>query len=148
MRARDLAETYPIVTMDTPALEAARRLATERLSGLVVVDELGRPRCVLPATQVLRLGVPGYARDDPALARVIDEAHADVFLRELGNRTIADCQLKKDTQLPVVHEDDTVLEVAALMARSRSPVIPVVDPAGRMIGAITLHSLLDRVLSR
>jgi CBS domain-containing protein len=147
MRARDLAETYPIVTMDTPAVEAARRLAAERLSGLVVVDEQGRPRCVLPATQVLRLGVPGYARDDPALARVVDEAHADVFLRELGDRTIADCQLKRDAELPVVNEDDTVLEIAALMARTRSPVIPVVDPTGRMTGAITLHRLLDRVLA-
>jgi CBS domain-containing protein len=148
MRARDLAETYPIVTLDTPAVEAARRLVTERLSGLVVVDERGRPRCVLPATQVLRLGVPGYARDDPALARVIDEAHADVFLRELGDRTIADCQLRKDAELPVVRDDDTVLEVAALMARTRSPVIPVVDSTGQMIGVITLHRLLDRVLSR
>jgi CBS domain-containing protein len=148
MRARDLAETYPIVTMDTPALEAARRLATEQLNGLVVVDDKGRPKCVLPATQVLRLGVPGYARDDPALARVVDEAHADVFLRELGNRTIADCQLKKDSELPVVDEDATVLEVAALMARARSPVIPVLDSAGRMTGAITLQRLLDRVLSR
>lgn len=148
MRARDLAETYPIVTMDTPAVEAARRLASERLSGLVVVDDDGRPTCVLPATQVLRLGVPGYARDDPALARVVDEAHADVFLREIGNRTIADCRLKKDPELPVVNEDDTVLEVAALMARTRSPVIPVVDSTGAMVGAITLHGLLDRVLSR
>lgn len=148
MRARDLAETYPIVTMDTPAVEAARRLASERLSGLVVVDDNGRPRCVLPATQVLRLGVPGYARDDPALARVIDEAHADAFLRELGNRTIADCGLKKDAELPVVTEDDTVLEVAALMARTRTPVIPVVDATGTMTGVITLHRLLDRVLSR
>jgi CBS domain-containing protein len=147
MRARDLAETYPIVTMDTLAVDAARRLAEERLSGLVVVDDHGRPKCVLPATQVLRLGVPGYARDDPALARVVDEAHADVFLRELGNRTIADCQLKRE-ELPIVNEDDTVLEIAALMARSRSPVIPVVDSAGAMVGAITLHALLDRVLGR
>lgn len=148
MRARDLAETYPIVTLDTPALEAARRLATERLSGLVVVDGNGRPRCVLPATQVLGLGVPGYARDDPALARVVDEAHADVFLRELDGRTIADCQIKQDAELPVVTEDDTVLEIAALMARTRSPVIPVVNAAGDMIGAVTLHRLLDRVLTR
>ncbi|HEY8474868.1 MAG TPA: CBS domain-containing protein [Natronosporangium sp.] len=148
MRARDLAETYPIVTLDTPALAAAQRLARERLSGLVVVDGDNRPLYVLPATQVLGLGVPGYARDDPALARVIDEAHADAFLRELDDRTIADYQLRRDAELPVVTEDDTVLEIAALMARTRTPVIPVVDGAGAMVGAITLHRLLDRVLSR
>jgi CBS domain-containing protein len=147
MRARDLAEPYPTVTMDTPAVEAARRLASDQLSGLIVVDDQGRPTYVLPATQVLRLGVPGYARDDPALARVIDEAHADVFLREIGNRTIADCRLEKVAESPVVNDDDTVLEIAALMARTRSPVVPVVDRDGRMIGAVTLRRLLDRILA-
>lgn len=148
MQARDLAEAYPSVTMDTPALEAARRLAAERLNGLVVVDERNRPRVVLPATQVLKLGLPRYSQDEPALARVIDEAHADVFLRKLADRTLADCLPEKKGELPVVNEDDTVLEIAALMARARSPVVAVVDRDGAMIGAVTLHGLLDRVLAR
>jgi CBS domain-containing protein len=148
MRAYDLAEQYPIVTMDTPAVVAARRLAAERLSGVVVVDEKGRPACVLPATQVLRLGVPRYTRDDPTLARVIDEAHADVFLRELGDRTMAECLPKKSDQPPTVDEDATVLEIAALMVRHRSPLIPVVNSTGVMIGVITVPRLLDRVLSQ
>jgi CBS domain-containing protein len=148
MRARDLAEAYPIVTLDTPAVEAARRLAAERLTALVVVDEKRRPAFVLPATQVLRLGVPSYFRDDPALARVIDEAHADVFLRELGDRTMADILHKKPDELPVVDEDATTLEVAALMVRARCPVVVVTDRSGKMVGAITLQKLLDRVLAR
>jgi CBS domain-containing protein len=148
MRARDLAESYPTVTMDTLVVEAARLLAGERLNGLVVVDDQGRPSCILPATQVLRLGVPRYCQDDPALARVIDEAHADIFLRELGTRTMADCLPRTVDEPAVVDEDATVLEVAALMARTRSPLVVVVDPAGRMTGAVTLHALLDRVLTR
>lgn len=148
MQARDLAKAYPSATMDTPALEAARRLATDRLNGLVVVDERGRPTVVLPATQVLRLGLPRYSQDDPALARVIDEAHADVFLRKLAGRTLADCLPERKGELPVVNEDDTVLEIAAMMARTRSPVVAVVDRDGVMVGAITLHALLDQVLGR
>lgn len=148
MQARDLAEAYPSVTMDTPAVEAARRMAADRLNGIVVVDERGRPTVVLPATQVLRLGLPRYSQDDPALARVIDEAHADVFLRKLAGRTIADCLPEKRGELPVVNGDDTVLEIAAMMARTRCPVVAVVDQDGAMTGAITLHALLDRVLAR
>lgn len=148
MRARDLAEAYPSVTMETPALEAARRLAVDRLNGLVVVDEHDHPVTVLPATQVLRLGLPRYSQDDPALARVIDEAHADVFLRKLADRTLADCLPEKRGELAVVNQDDTVLEIAALMARARCPVVAVVDRDGAMTGAITLHTLLDRVLAR
>jgi CBS domain-containing protein len=147
MRARDLAETYAIVTPETPAIDAVRRLAAERLPGLVVVDERGRPLVVLPGSQVLRLGVPRYVQDDPALARVIDETHADVFLRELGDRTVAGCLPERPPELPVVKEDDTVLEVAAMMARTRSPLVAVVDGGGAVVGVVTLHALLNRVLS-
>jgi CBS domain-containing protein len=148
MQARDLAEPYPTVTMGTPAVEAARGLAADRLNALVVVDERDHPTVVLPATQVLRLGLPSYSQDDPALARVIDEAHADVFLRKLAGRTLADCLPARTGELPVVNEDDTVLEIAALMARARSPLVVVVDRSGAMLGAITLHRLLDQVLTR
>lgn len=83
MRARDLVSDCRTVRLDTPAIEAARLLADEDLAGLVVVDDRGLPLTVLAGTQVLRLGVPAYIQDDPALARVVDEASADVFLREL-----------------------------------------------------------------
>jgi hypothetical protein len=47
---------------------------------LIVVDDVGRPWTVLPGTQVLRMAVPAYCQEDPALARVIDEAEADLLL--------------------------------------------------------------------
>jgi CBS domain-containing protein len=146
VRAGDLATECPTVTLQTSALEAARHLALQNLPGLVVVDQSGRPVTVLPGTQVLRLAVPRYCQDDPALARVIDEQHADLLLRELAGRTVLQCLPHERRELPVVDPDATVLEVAALMARTRSPVVAVVDK-GRMTGAITLDSLLDRMLT-
>jgi CBS domain-containing protein len=47
----------------------------------------------------------------------------------------------------VVNPNATVLEVAALMARTRTPLVAVVDPGGALRGAITLDALLDRVLA-
>lgn len=146
MRASDLAAPYPTVTPSTPAIEAARLMAEQNLPGLVVVDEQQRPATILPGTQVLRLAVPSYCLDDPALARVIDEAAADVFLRGIGDRTVAETLPKERRQLPVIGPDGTVLEVAALMARTRSPLVAVADRGGPLIGVITLDALLDRVL--
>ncbi|MGP3957944.1 CBS domain-containing protein [Nonomuraea sp. 3N208] len=145
MRARDLAVEFPTVTMDTPALEAAKLMAEQDLPGLIIVDD-GRPLTILPGTQVLRLAVPPYCQDDPALARVVDEAHADLFLRKLGGKTVRECLPQQPRELPVADLKATVLELAALMARTRSPVTAVVDGEGRLVGAVTLQSLLDHAL--
>jgi CBS domain-containing protein len=148
MRAGELAAPYPTVALSDSALEAARLLAARNLPGLVVVDDAGRPSTVLPGTQVLRMAVPQYCQDDPRLARVIDEAAADVFVRGLGGRTVEQCLPRERRELPVVDPQATVLEVAALMARARSPLVAVAEPddAGRLLGVITLDALLDRML--
>jgi CBS domain-containing protein len=93
------------------------------------------------------MAVPDYCQADPALARVIDEPAADVFLRGLGERTVAQCLPRERRELPVVNPDATVLEIAALMARIRSPLVAVVNAKGTMLGAITLDALLDRLLA-
>jgi CBS domain-containing protein len=121
-------------------------LAGQNLPGLIVVDGRGRPATILPGTQVLRMAVPSYCQDDPALARVIDEAAADVFLRGVGDRTVAQLLPREHRELPVVDPDATVLEVAAVMARSRSPLVAVAKKNERMLGAITLDAMLDRLL--
>ena len=51
---------------------------------------------------------------------MVDEATADVFLRGLGDRTVAETLPRERRELPVVDPDATVLEVAALMARTRT----------------------------
>jgi len=146
MRARDLADAFPTVHPNTSALEAARLLAGQNLPGLIVVDDEGRPATILPGTQVLRMAIPSYCQDDPALARVIDEAAADVFMRGVGDRTVAELLPRERRELPVVDPDATVLEVAAVMARSRSPLVAVAGRRQPLLGAITLDALLDRML--
>jgi CBS domain-containing protein len=147
MRAGELASPFPTVRLDTPAMEAARRLAGENLPGLIVVDAAGRPSTILPGSQVLRMAVPRYCQEDPALARVVDEAAADLFLRGLRDRTVAECLPAERRELPVVDRDATVLQVAALMARTRSPLVAVIDADGMLLGAITHAALLDRMLA-
>lgn len=147
MRARDLVGDFPTVRRDTLVIDAARLLAGQDLPGLIVLDDDGRPWTVLPGTDVLKMAVPRYCQNDPALARVIDEAAADVFIQQLGDATVARALPERLRELPVVDDDATALEIAALMARSRSPLVAVVNVRGTMIGAITLDALLDRVLA-
>ena len=146
MRAGDVAIQISTVAEDTPAREAAKVLAAQDLPGLIVVDRRGRPLTVLAGTQVLRMALPSYCQDDPALARVIDEAAADVILNGIGDRTVADLLPRNHPELPAVSRDATLLEVAAVMARSNVPLVAVVDSDRVMTGAITLDGLLDRVL--
>lgn len=145
MRARELAAEFPTVDLDTDGLEAARLLARQHLPGLIVVDSQGLPDTILPGTQVLRFTIPGYVQDDPKLARVIDERAADELCQALAGVPVRDLLPAKSRDLPVVDGDDTVLEIAAIMAQTRTPVVAVVEH-GQLLGAITLDALLSRML--
>lgn len=146
MRASELGAPFPVVTMDTPAADAVRLLVGGCLPGLIVADGQGRPLTVLSGTQVLQMAVPEYCQDDPALARVVDEPTAGLLLRELAGRTVAECLPAHRQELEVVDADATVLEIAALMARTGCPLVAVTGPDGRVTGAVTLETLLSRVL--
>lgn len=135
--------------MDTSALHAARVLTEHGRPGLIVVDEHEHPIAVLPGSQVLRHLVPRYVQEDPTLARVVDEDFADKMCQSLATRTVKDLLPAEKVPPPVVAPDDTVLEIAAIMAASRSPLVAVVEgrsKTARMTGAISAAQLLARIL--
>lgn len=142
-----MVEEVPLVSLDSNALEAARLLADRRLPGLVVADDQGRPYAILPASQVVRFLVPSYIIDDPALARVVSETVADHAADKLGSRTVRDVLPRDRPELAVVNHDDTVIEVAAIMARLRSPLV-VVTAGKQMVGVIFASRLLEFALPR
>ncbi len=146
MRARDLAEPFPVVTLETDALEAARLMAERRLPGLIVCGTDGQPYTVLPGSQVLRFIIPRYVQEDLALARVYDEQASDELLGKLTDSTVRDVLPgERDVdELPIVDHDATTIEVAAVMARMHSPIVAVVD-GGELLGAITVSRLLDHL---
>ena len=145
MHAEEIAEDFPVVTIDSDALEAARMLAEHRLPGIVVTDSSGRPYAVLPASQVVRFIVPRYVQDDPSLAGVLSESMADRAAEKLGGKTVRDVLPEHLLDVPAAHADDTIIEVAALMARLRSPLIAVIKD-GKLHGVITASRLLAAAL--
>lgn len=148
MHAQDLAVLYPTVRKDTDALEAIRTLTEHERPALIVVDDQDHPVAILPGSQVLRMAIPRYIQDDPTLARVVDENFADQMAERLAGKTVADLLPDTRTPLPVVAPDDTVLEIAAVMAANRCPLVAVVGDRGRgaFLGAVSVSQLLGRVL--
>jgi CBS domain-containing protein len=147
MHAEDMAEEFPVITVDSNALDAARMLAEHRLPGILVTDTSGKPYAVLPASQVVRFIVPTYVQDDPSLAGVLNESMADRAAEKLGGKKVRDVLPEHLVDVPAANGDDTIIEVAAIMARFRSPLIAVMKE-GRLHGVITASRLLAAALRR
>ena len=145
MRAEQMVDDFPVVRSDSDALEAVRLIAQRRLPGLLVTDPDGRPVRILPASQVVRLLVPAYIQDDPSLAGVLSEITADQVAGQLRGKTIEQVLPKAAGPMATVHADDTIVEVAAVMARERSPLVAVVS-GGQLVGVITASRLLEIAL--
>ena len=142
-----MAEETPLVTVDSSALAAVRLLAERRMPALVVTEDDGSPYAILPASQVVRFLVPGYVQDDPSLARVMNESMADRAADKLADKRVRDLLPAERSELPVVNHDDTIIEVAAIMARLRCPLVAVMQDAA-LIGVISASRLLEVALRR
>jgi CBS domain-containing protein len=147
MRAGELVEEYLVVGLDDDGFEAARLLAERRLPGLIVVDTQGHPHTVLPGSQVLRFVIPRHVQEDIALARVFDERHADVMAARLRGTPVRELLPRVPVELSVVTHDATAMEIAAVMARLRSPPVAVVRDR-EIVGAMTAPRLLGVLLER
>lgn len=145
MQAAQVAEQFPVVGLDSPAWDAVEALATRRMPGIVVTDTDGAPYTVLPSSQVVRFLVPRYVQDDPSLAGVLGETLADRMADRLIDKTVRSLLPNDPVELPSVAGDDTMIEVAAVMARLRCPLVAVMDN-GRLTGVITASRLLELAL--
>lgn len=105
MPARDLAEPYPHVTTDAPAADAVRLLAERNLPALLVLDTDGVPYAVVPGSQLVGQLVPEYVMEDPLLAAVIDDRHADDLAEELAGLTVSEWLPRRTFKPPYVGPD-------------------------------------------
>ncbi len=68
--------------------------------------------------------VPPYVQEDPSLAGVLTESMADRIADKLGGKSVEAVLPKPTPEMPSVKSDDTIVEVAAIMARNRSHSLP------------------------
>ncbi|WP_370409762.1 CBS domain-containing protein [Streptomyces fradiae] len=150
MSARDLAEPFPHITTDDRAVDAVRLLAEHDLPALLVLDADGIPYAVVPGSQVVRQLVPEYVMEDPLLAPVIDERHAEALVEDLTGKTVSQWLPARAFKPPYVGPDAGTLEIAAAMARSHVPLVAVVErdgPASRLLGVVSAAGLMRHLLA-
>ena len=93
----------------------------------------------------MRFLVPAYVQDDPSLAGVLNESMADACADKLGGKKVRDVLPEHLRDVPTVAADDTIIEVAATMARHRTPLLAVLKD-GELHGVITASRLLAAAL--
>ena len=86
-------------------------------------------------------------QDDPSLAGVLSESMADRVADKLRGKTVRALVPERPAELAVVKDDDTIVEVAAVMARLRCPLAAVMD-GDTLVGVITASRLLELALAR
>jgi CBS domain-containing protein len=145
VRAEDLDEQFPIVTVDSDALDAARMLAEHHLPGLAVADASGKLYAVLLASELMRIVLPRYAQDDLALAGVLGDAIADHATQNLAGKTVGDLLPKHPRNVTSIDARASVFKAAAEMVQLRSPLIAVTKD-GKLHGVITASRLLAAAL--
>jgi CBS domain-containing protein len=149
MRAHELAEPYPSVSTDDSALDAARLLAERKLPALLVLDADQQPYAIVPGSQLIKQLVPDYVLEDPHVAAVIDDRHLAEVTEEIAGLTVTQWLPPRTYAPPVVGPDAGALQVAALMARTHSPLVAVIERDGdqvRLVGAITAARLMERLI--
>jgi CBS domain-containing protein len=144
MRAEEIAEDYPIMAVDSDAVEAARLVAEHSLPGLVVTDASGKPYGVLPAFEILRYILPRYVQDDLALAGVLGDSK-DEATRNLAGKKVGDLLPDYLRGIPSADARDSLVKVAAVLSQLRSPLIAVTKN-GKLQGVITASGLLAAAL--
>ena len=136
-----------MVRAEQPVTDALVMLLASGLPGIVVLEN--ERYVVVPASQVLRVALPRYVRDDPSLARVWDEASADALAARLADLTVADLvhALDRPSGAPdtAVPGDATLVEVAAVLTAAHVPLVAVVD-GGEFLGVVTVNSVVGRLV--
>ena len=145
MRAEDLDEQFPIVAVDSAAIDAARMIAEHSLPGVVVADRSDKPHAMILGSEILPLILPRYVQDNMTLAGVMGDALADHAIENLAGKTVGDVLPKQPRKVPSVDVHDGVIKVAAEMARHRSPLIAVTKN-GKLHGVITASRVLAAAL--
>jgi predicted transcriptional regulator len=145
VRAEDLEEKFPIVRIDSDAIDAVRTIAENALPGLLVTDTSGKPYAVLPAFAMLRFMLPRYVQDDLTLAGVLGGPAPDQVMQNLAGKTVGDVLPADVRDIPSVDARASITKVAAEMVRTRSPLIAVTKDR-KLHGAITASRVLAAAL--
>ena len=112
---------------------------------VAVTTSVGELVGIITDGDLLDALLPAYIKTAERLAGVLDEATADTLRERLANKRVRDLVERSRGEHPVVKPDDTLLESAAALARSRDRAVAVVEH-GRVLGAINVERILHALI--
>jgi CBS domain-containing protein len=145
VKARNLASPQERLRHDASAVEAAAVLARHDLRAILVVGDAGEFVGILSDSELLRALLPPFIGESQALARVLEEGASEVLFRRIASLTVRDLMPDERDVAPIVDGDDTLVEVADVMVRSRASLVGVMDQ-GRLVGGISIDDLISHLL--
>ena len=145
MKARELMQPVPAVRPDDSGGELVRHFQDPAVRVVAVVSAQEAVVGVVTEEDLLNALLPSYVLADEALAGVLEESAGATLRERLERRLVKDVVDLGRRDRPTVGPDDTLVEVAAAMARSNGPGVLVVE-GGSLVGAITVDRLLAALL--
>lgn len=110
-----------------------------------MVGDAGEFVGVLSDSELLRALLPPFIGESQALARVLEEGASEILFRRIESLTVRDLMPDERDGVPIVDGDDTLVEVADAMVRSRASLVGVMEE-GRLIGGISIDDLISHLL--
>jgi CBS domain-containing protein len=112
---------------------------------VLVLGDAGEFVGVLSDSELLRALLPPFIAESRSLARVLEESASEALYRRVEHLTVRDLMPDERDVPPIVSGDDTLVEVADTMVRSRASLVGVLDD-GRLIGGISIDDLISHLL--
>ena len=147
MRAGDLASPHESLAAEAAAAEAAAVLGRRDVRAILVLESGGGLAGVLSDSFLLRRLLPSYVAEDEALAGVLDESFAGELAARLDGLRVEDLLPPDSDETPEVDQEATLVQVASVMVRTRSPLVGVLED-GRLVGGIAINDLLAQLMRR
>ena len=146
MKARDLMRAARVARPGDPASVLVEAFADPDVRGVAVVTDLGELVGLITEQDMLGACLPSYVLADEALARVLEEEAGARLSARLAGKRARDLIDETTREEAIVAPDDTLIEVADTMLRSKDPAVLVVE-GKRVLGVITADVLLKALLS-
>ena len=144
MRVKDIMDASPNLLRTSDTFEHLIKTLDEvKYRVVFVVDKEDKLVGVVTEADLVKVLIPKYLSIDELLIPAMDENYLEK--KCLENRNLAIAEIMTKTILSV-HEDDTVIKVAALMVVHKIRTLPVVRDS-KVVGIVQLINLIRYMMN-
>jgi len=142
---RDVMRPVLEVRPEDPATALVPAFRDPEARAVAVVTDLGELVGTVTEEHMLGILLPSYVIEDEALAGVLEEEAGARLSERLERRRVKDLVDATSRERLRVAPDDTLIEVAVVLARSGAPAV-LVTAGRRVLGVVTIDVLLPALL--